>query len=149
NGVTVCTYNYTMGSCKWEMTPQGCCFTCTSGDAKCCAMIQSYCDCLNAMLSAGCHCCWFVNNTPLCWGCSETVPAKTSGKRWAEKPPPPQPPPRSGEGEKTFCPPSPLRGGGRGEGSRTRLAPPGLFCGLSRPFRWRTPCGHRLRLRSH
>src|SRR5205085_7941015 len=31
--------------------------------------------------------------------------------------PSPQPPPRSGEGEKNrFCPPSPLRGGGWGEG---------------------------------
>jgi hypothetical protein len=81
NGVTVCTYNFTMGTCKWEMIPQGCAFTCTSGDAKCCSMIQSYCDCLNAMLNAGCHCCWFVNNTPLCWGSGEPAPTKTSGKR--------------------------------------------------------------------
>jgi hypothetical protein len=85
NGVTVCTYHFTTGACKWEMTPQGCCFTCTSGDAKCSAMIQSYCDCLSAMMSAGCHCCLFVSNTPVCWGSSETTPARAPAKAPAKR----------------------------------------------------------------
>jgi len=81
NGVTVCSYNFTMGTCKWEMTSGGCCFSCTSGDAKCCAMIQSYCDCLSSMMSGGCHCCLYVNSTPLCWGCCEPATTKPVAKR--------------------------------------------------------------------
>ena len=81
NGVTVCSYNFTMGTCKWEPTSGGCTFSCTSGDPKCCAMLQSYCDCLSSMMSAGCHCCFYVNGTPLCWGCSETSTSKPASKR--------------------------------------------------------------------
>jgi len=39
NGVTVCSYNFTMGICKCEVTDTGVCVTCTSGDQKCCEMI--------------------------------------------------------------------------------------------------------------
>jgi hypothetical protein len=71
NGITVCTCNMTMGLCKYEMTDDGCCITCTSGDAKCCEMIQACCDCLCCMTEAGCTCCVYLNNTPLCCGCCE------------------------------------------------------------------------------
>ena len=46
NGMMVCCCNLTMGMCKCEMTDKGVCITCTSGDPKCCEMIQSCCDCL-------------------------------------------------------------------------------------------------------
>ena len=69
NGMTVCCCNLTMGLCKCEMTKDGVCVTCTSGDAKCCEMIQACCDCLACMLKAGCTCCLMMNNTPVCCGC--------------------------------------------------------------------------------
>lgn len=78
NGTTVYNCNLTMGMCHWEMTPDGCCLTCTSGDAKCCAMIQACCDCLCCMVEAGCTCCVCVNGTPVCCGCCDTkTPTKT------------------------------------------------------------------------
>ena len=69
NGMMVCCCNLTMGLCKWEMTDKGCVVTCTSGDAKCCEMIQACCDCLSTMLKDGCTCCVLLNNTPVCCGC--------------------------------------------------------------------------------
>lgn len=72
NGVTVCSYNFTMGMCKCELTNDGFCCTCTSGDQKCCEMIQSCCDCLSTCCNSGCTCCFMMNNTPVCCGYSET-----------------------------------------------------------------------------
>jgi len=69
NGMLVYCCNMTMCMCKCEMTKDGCCVTCTSGDPKCCEMVQACCDCLNAMLKAGCTCCLLMNNTPVCCGC--------------------------------------------------------------------------------
>ncbi len=69
NGMTVCCCNFTMGLCKCEMTDKGMCVTCTSGDAKCCEMIQSCCDCLATMMKDGCCCCLMLNNNPVCCGC--------------------------------------------------------------------------------
>jgi hypothetical protein len=80
NGMTLCCHNYTMGMCKVEMTETGVCVTCTSGDTKCCEMIQASCDCLCTMLNAGCTCCVMMNNTPVCCGTCETPAAKTSKK---------------------------------------------------------------------
>jgi hypothetical protein len=71
NGMMVCCCNLMMGMCTTETTKQGCKITCTSGDAKCCQMIQSCCDCMNAMLQAGCTCCVMMNNTPVCCGCAK------------------------------------------------------------------------------
>ena len=79
NGMMVCCCNLTMGMCKCEMTSDGVCITCTSGDAKCCEMIQACCDCLSCMVEAGCTCCVLMNNTPVCCGCcdsSKTAKAK-------------------------------------------------------------------------
>jgi hypothetical protein len=78
NGMMVCYCNFTMGMCHCEMTADGCCITCTSGDAKCCEMIQACCDCLGKMMEAGCTCCFLMNNTPVCCGAYE--PMKTGGK---------------------------------------------------------------------
>lgn len=69
NGMPVCYYNFTMGMCKCETTESGVCFTCTSGDPKCCEMIQSCCDCISCCLKDGCTCCVLMNNTPVCCGC--------------------------------------------------------------------------------
>jgi hypothetical protein len=68
NGMTVCYCNLTMGICKCEMTKDGCCLTCTSGDPKCCDMIQGCCECLSALVKGGCTCCFLMNNTPVCCG---------------------------------------------------------------------------------
>ena len=72
NGVMVCCCNLTMGMCRCEMTPDGVCITCTSGDTKCCEMIQACCDCLSCMVDAGCTCCVLMNNMPVCCGCSDS-----------------------------------------------------------------------------
>jgi hypothetical protein len=80
NGVTVCSCNFTMGMCKYEMTDQGFCVTCTSGDSKCCEMIQSCCDCISCMCNAGCTCTLLINSTPVCCGYSDTY-GKTPTKR--------------------------------------------------------------------
>jgi hypothetical protein len=69
NGMTVCCCNLTMGMCKCETTRDGVSITCTSGDPKCCEMIQACCDCLSSMMKAGCTCCVLMNNTPICCGC--------------------------------------------------------------------------------
>jgi len=70
NGMMCCCCNLTMGICKCEMTKDGVCITCTSGDAKCSEMIQACCECMSCMLKAGCTCCVMMNNTPACCGCS-------------------------------------------------------------------------------
>jgi len=69
NGMMVCCCNLTMGMCKCEMTDKGVCLTCTSGDTKCCEMIQACCDCMATMLKDGCCCCMMLNNNPVCCGC--------------------------------------------------------------------------------
>jgi hypothetical protein len=79
NGMTVCYYNFTMGMCKCDMTEDGVCFTCTSGDKDCCQMIQACCDSLSSMMDAGCTCCVLLNNTPVCCGTKSAVKTK-SGK---------------------------------------------------------------------
>lgn len=81
NGVTVCSYTFTMGLCKCELTSDGFCVTCTSGDQKCCEMIQSCCDCLTTMCNAGCTCCLMMGNTPVCCGYSESYSKTMSSKR--------------------------------------------------------------------
>ena len=81
NGLTVCSYNFTMGAYKCELTADGVCVSCTSGDQKCCDMIQSCCDCLGSLCAAGCTCCLMMNNTPVCCGYSETSSKTTTTKR--------------------------------------------------------------------
>jgi len=68
NGMMVCCCQLTMGMCKCEMTDKGVCVTCTSGDSKCCEMIQACCDCMNTMMKAGCTCCIMMNHMPVCCG---------------------------------------------------------------------------------
>ena len=84
NGMTVCCCNLTMAMCKCDMTKDGVCVTCTSGDAKCCEMIQACCDCLSCMMEAGCTCCVLINNTPICCGTTESqkhsTPKAKAGK---------------------------------------------------------------------
>jgi hypothetical protein len=68
NGLVAYYCNFLMGTCKWDATKDGVCVTCTSGDAKCCEMIQSCCDCVACMTKDGCTCCFMMNNTPVCCG---------------------------------------------------------------------------------
>ena len=70
NGMTMCMCNLCCGHCKCEMTKNGCCITCTSGDKECCKMLQACCDCLSACYDAGCQCCVSLGNTPVCCGCN-------------------------------------------------------------------------------
>ena len=78
NGATVCTYNFTMGLCRWENTDKGVCFHCTSGDPKCCSTIQTWCECLSSLISAGCYCTFYINGTPVCCGCCDITTSKTN-----------------------------------------------------------------------
>lgn len=68
NGMMVCTCNLMMGMCKVEMTKDGCCVTCTSGDKGCCEMIQGCSECMMACMKAGCTCCLMMGGTPVCCG---------------------------------------------------------------------------------
>jgi hypothetical protein len=69
NGMMLCCCNLTMGMCKCDMTKDGVCITCTSGDPKCCEMIQACCECMSCMMKDGCTCCVMMNNMPVCCGC--------------------------------------------------------------------------------
>jgi hypothetical protein len=83
NGMTVNYTCLTMGMCKYETTDKGVCITCTSGDPKCCEMIQSCCDCLSCMLKDGCTCCVMINHMPIACGTTHeyaSSPAKKATK---------------------------------------------------------------------
>jgi hypothetical protein len=80
NGMPVCYYNFTMGMYKCEPTESGVCFTCTSGDPKCCEMIQSCCDSLSCCLDAGCTASVFMNSTPVCCGTYDMKASKAKTK---------------------------------------------------------------------
>jgi len=66
NGMMVCCCNMPMPMCQCQETPEGVTMVCTSGDSKCCDMIQGCCDCMNCMMQAGCMCCVLLNNMPVC-----------------------------------------------------------------------------------
>ena len=68
NGQVVFQCNLCCGHTKCEMTENGCCITCCSGDAACCSMLQSCCDTLRACCDAGCTCCISMGGTPVCCG---------------------------------------------------------------------------------
>ena len=72
NGLTFCNCNFTVGNCKCDITEEGCCYTCTSGDPKSGECLQAFCECLKCCLDAGCNCYFLQNNTPVCCGCSES-----------------------------------------------------------------------------
>ncbi len=69
NGIALCQCNLACGFCKCEYTADGVCITCTSGDKRCCEMLQACCDCIACCLQAGCCCYVSFNNTPVCCGC--------------------------------------------------------------------------------
>lgn len=66
NGQGLCNCSLTCGHCACELTADGCCITCTSGDQQCCELIQKCCECLKCCLDCGCTCCITLNNTPIC-----------------------------------------------------------------------------------
>lgn len=68
NGLCVAQCNLTCGHCVCEITEDGCCITCTSGDKKCCETLQACCDCLAKCCESGCCCYVCFNNTPVCCG---------------------------------------------------------------------------------
>ena len=69
NGSVVAQCNLCCGHTKCELTKDGCCITCTSGDADCCAMLQACCETLRTCCAAGCTCCVSLGGTPICCGC--------------------------------------------------------------------------------
>lgn len=79
NGMTVGVCNFTMGLCTCETTASGVCITVTSGDQKCCEMIQACCDCVCVQCAAGCTCCVMINGTPIC--CSTPTQSATPSKK--------------------------------------------------------------------
>ena len=68
NGIQVCNFNLCCGHCKCENTKDSCCITCTSGDSKCCEMIQACCECLETCCNSGCCCYVCFGNTCCCCG---------------------------------------------------------------------------------
>ncbi|MBX3435224.1 MAG: hypothetical protein KF847_18045 [Pirellulales bacterium] len=66
NGLCLAQCNLTCGNCVCECTEDGCCITCTSGDAKCCEILQACCDCFAKCCESGCCCYVCFNNTPVC-----------------------------------------------------------------------------------
>lgn len=69
NGMLVCQCNLTMCMCKCEMTEDGICVTCTSGDKTCCKMVQACCECMSSCMDSGCTCCLCFNGNPVCCAC--------------------------------------------------------------------------------
>ncbi len=69
NGMTVCQCNLCCGMCKCELTEDGVCLTCTSGDKACCEMIQACCECMACCLRSGCCCYVCLGGAPIC--CSQ------------------------------------------------------------------------------
>ena len=61
NGISICQCNLACGICTCEVTKDGVCITCKSGDKACC-------DCLSGCLDAGCCCYVSFHNTPVCCG---------------------------------------------------------------------------------
>jgi hypothetical protein len=68
NGISICQCNLACGICTCEVTKDGVCITCKSGDKACCEIIQACCDCLSGCLDAGCCCYVSFHNTPVCCG---------------------------------------------------------------------------------
>lgn len=68
NGIPCCQFNLCQGNCRCELTKDGCCITCTSGDKGCCEMLQACCDCLSCCCEQGCCCYITFGNTTVCCG---------------------------------------------------------------------------------
>src|SRR5262245_22640423 len=68
NGVQVCNFALCCDKCTCKNTKEGCCITCTSGDAKCCEVLQACCDCLEICCKSGCCCCVCFGDTCCCCG---------------------------------------------------------------------------------
>ena len=68
NGIPCCQVNLCCGTCKCELTKDGCCISCTSGDKACCEMLQACCDCLACCCDNGCCCYISFGNTCVCCG---------------------------------------------------------------------------------
>ncbi|MBX3451098.1 MAG: hypothetical protein KF777_16150 [Planctomycetaceae bacterium] len=69
NGVTVLDCKFTCCHCKCEMTEDGCCITCCSGDTACCEMVQACCEAIACCVKNGCCCYVCFNGTPVCCCC--------------------------------------------------------------------------------
>jgi hypothetical protein len=85
NGMTVTCFNFTQGQCKFEPTDHGFCFSCVSGDNHWSQMLQSFCECVGYMMECGCTCCFFISNTPVCWGSYESHKGSGSFKNKSGK----------------------------------------------------------------
>jgi hypothetical protein len=68
NGIPCCQFNLCLGTVRCEMTKDGCCISCTSGDKGCCEMLHACCDCLASCCEQGCCCYISFGNTTVCCG---------------------------------------------------------------------------------
>ena len=68
DGKQVCICNLSCGQCKCENTEEGCCITCTGGNAKCCEILQACCDCLECCCKSGCCCYVCFGDKCCCFG---------------------------------------------------------------------------------
>lgn len=68
NGIPICQCNLASGRCTCEITKDGCCISCISGDKACAKTLQACCDCLSCCCEAGSCCYISFNNTPICCG---------------------------------------------------------------------------------
>ena len=68
NEKPICTFNLGCDRCKCENTDDGCCITCTSGDAECCEMLEACCDCLECCCQNGCCCYIYFGDKCCCFG---------------------------------------------------------------------------------
>ena len=59
----ICSFNLCCSQCKCESTQDGCCITCTN--AKCCAMLEAICDCIECCCENGC-CCYICFGQKCC-----------------------------------------------------------------------------------
>jgi hypothetical protein len=68
----VCKFDFSNADCKCENMKDGCCITCTSGDAKCAKTLQACCECLETCCKNDGCCTVYFGNTCCCCG---TCPA--------------------------------------------------------------------------
>lgn len=66
NGMTVCQCDFVCCHCTCEMTADGVCISCRTGDKTCQEMLKAMCKCLCKCQDCGCASMVCLNGTPIC-----------------------------------------------------------------------------------
>jgi hypothetical protein len=66
NGICICQCDFACCHCTCEMTADGICICCKTGDKTCQQMIKAMCECLCCCQEYGCTCTVCFNNCPVC-----------------------------------------------------------------------------------